>query len=578
MAHDDPHLDLTPAPTLSAATRLVVVEGVRGDGGVVADLLRGAGHGLDLLVPPTTEAALDVVVQDAVDAAVVFAPPHGASLPALVAQVRALAPELPLLAVADDDDLEGALVLVAAGAQDVLHRGALRPAALARALAFAIARERAGHEVARRAMHDPLTGLPNRVLLHDRLVQALGRIGRHEEAVALLVLDLDDFKTVNDTHGHEAGDRLLVEVAQRLTSVLRASDTAARVGGDEFVVLCEDVGGEHEALAVAERITAALAEPFAPAVGGAPVRSSIGIAVTAKSGVRAEVLLREADAAMYRAKAREVAYEVFDAEMRRRAQHRLGMEADLRRAVDDGEFTLHYQPVFRLTTGSITGCEALLRWSNPTRGLLAPGEFLAVAEDAGLMLAIGAWVIGSAARQARLWALERDGAPPPVVSVNLSARQLLHHETVVNVARALDRSGADPATFCLEFTESAVMADPARAGRVVRDLRSLGVRLAIDDFGTAASSLRLLEQLPVDAVKIDRSFIAGMAERHEEAAIVASVIGLAHAFGLEAIAEGVETLAQVDRLRALGVDAAQGHYFAAAQPPGELGGLLLALA
>jgi diguanylate cyclase (GGDEF)-like protein len=573
----DPHLDLTPPPALSPATRIVVAEGTRGDGGVIADLLRGAGHGPDLRVAATPEAALEAAVDQAADALILFERPGGPVLADLVAQARALAPDVPVLAVAGHGDLDLALALVRAGAQDVLCRGGLRGPDAARALALAIARERAGHEMARRAMHDALTGLPNRVLLHDRLVQALGRLGRHEGAVALLVLDLDGFKAVNDAFGHETGDRLLVDVAQRLSGVLRAGDTAARVGGDEFVILCEDVGGEHEALAVAERITAALAEPFPAAAGAAPVRSSIGIAVTTRAGARAASMLREADAAMYRAKQRGVPYEVFDTEMRRRAQHRLGMEADLRRAAQEGEFTLHYQPVFRLTTGSITSCEALLRWANPSRGLLLPGEFLAVAEDAGLMLRIGAWAIGSAARQARLWALERDGADPPVVSVNLSPRQLLHHETVVNVHRALERSGAAPQTLCLEFTENAVMADPARAGRVVRDLRALGVRLAIDDFGTAASSLRLLEQLPVDVVKIDRSFIAGMAERREEAAIVAAVIGLAHAFGLEAVAEGVETLAQVDRLRALGIDAAQGHYFAAAQPPGELSGLLLAL-
>jgi EAL domain-containing protein (putative c-di-GMP-specific phosphodiesterase class I) len=304
--------------------------------------------------------------------------------------------------------------------------------------------------------------------------------------------------------------------------------------------------------------------------------ASIGIAVSRGGTGLPEALLRDADAAMYRAKKHDAIYEVFDDEMRARAQQRLDLEADLRRGLEEGEFTLHYQPVFRLRSGSIIGCEALLRWGHRSRGLVAPGEFLDVAEDAGLMFPIGAWAIGSAARQAAMWAAERPG-DPAIVCVNLSPRQLLHSDTVTAVRDALERSGADPATLCLEFTEAAVMANQLRAGRVLRGIKDLGCVLAIDDFGTTQSSLRLLEQLPVDTVKIDRSFISGMAESEEEAAIVAAVIGLAHAFGLQALAEGVETLAQVDRLRALGCDAAQGHYFAAAQPAADLTGLLLAL-
>ena len=513
---------------------------------------------------------------DAPADAVLLACEDDAALTDALEQLRSMVAHVPVVVLAARDDEDLALDVIRGGAQDVLVRDRLDGPGLVRALGFAVERERAGNELARQAMHDPLTGLPNRVLLRDRLDQALGRLGRRTETVGVLVLDLDGFKAVNDALGHEVGDLLLVAVARRLNGVLRSGDTAARVGGDEFVVLCEDIRGAHQAVAVAQRIAAALAEPVSVGAGEAHVHASIGIALASGPGTAAEALLRDADAAMYRAKAHGAVYEVFDEEMRARAQERLDLEADLRRGLEEGEFTLHYQPVFRLRSGSIIGCEALLRWGHRSRGLVTPGEFLDVAEDAGLMFPIGAWAIGSAARQAAMWAAERPG-DPAVVCVNLSPRQVLHSDTVTVVRDAIERSGADPASLCLEFTEAAVMANQLRAGRVLRGIKDLGCHLAIDDFGTTQSSLRLLEQLPVDTVKIDRSFITGMAESEEEAAIVAAVIGLAHAFGLQALAEGVETLAQVDRLRALGCDAAQGHYFAAAQPAADLTGLLLAL-
>ena len=566
---------LEPQPGLAPATRLLVVEGRPGDGRMIGELLASAGRLVDVrALARAGDAATELL--DAPADAVLLACEDDATLTQALDELRSMVAHVPVVVLAAHDDEDVALDAIRAGAQDVLVRGRLDGPALVRSLGFAVERERAGNELARQAMHDPLTGLPNRILLRDRLDQALGRLGRRTETVGVLVLDLDGFKAVNDALGHEVGDLLLVAVARRLNGVLRSGDTAARVGGDEFVVLCEDVRGAHQAVAVAQRITAALAEPVSVGSGEAHVRASIGIALASGPGTEAESLLRDADAAMYRAKDHGGAYEVFDDEMRARAQQRLDLENDLRRGLEGGEFTLHYQPVFQLRSGSIIGSEALLRWGHRSRGLITPGEFLDVAEDAGLMFPIGSWAIGSAARQAAMWAAERPGAPA-VVSVNLSPRQLLHSDTVGVVQRALDNSGADPSSLCLEFTEAAVMANQLRAGRVLRGIKDLGCRLAIDDFGTMQSSLRLLEQLPVDTVKIDRSFIGGMAESHEEAAIVAAVVGLAHAFGLEAVAEGVETLAQVDRLRALGCDAAQGHYFAAAQPAADLTGLLLAL-
>ena len=567
---------LEPQPGLAPATRLLVVEGRPGDGRMIGELLAEAGRLVDVrALARAADAASELL--DAPADAVLLACEDEAALRDALEQLRSMVAHVPVVVLTSREDEEHALDAIRGGAQDVIVRDRLDGPGLVRSLGFAVERERAGNELARQAMHDPLTGLPNRILLRDRLDQALGRLGRRTETVGVLVLDLDGFKAVNDALGHEVGDLLLVAVARRLNGVLRSGDTAARVGGDEFVVLCEDVRGAHQAVAVAQRITAALAEPVSIGAGGeAHVHASIGIALASGPGTQAEELLRDADAAMYRAKAHDAVYEVFDEEMRVRAQQRLDLEADLRRGLEEGEFTLHYQPAFRLRSGSIIGCEALLRWGHRSRGLVTPGEFLDVAEDAGLMFPIGAWAIGSAARQAAMWAAERPG-DPAIVCVNLSPRQILHSDTVTVVRDSIDSAGADPASLCFEFTEAAVMANQLRAGRVLRGIKDLGCHLAIDDFGTMQSSLRMLEQLPVDTVKIDRSFITGMAESEEEAAIVAAVIGLAHAFGLQALAEGVETLAQVDRLRALGCDAAQGHYFAAAQPAADITGLLLAL-
>lgn len=542
---------------------------------MAAELLATAGRLVDVrAIARAGDAATELL--DAPAEAVLLAGDDGPSLLSALAELRSMVQHVPVVVLLSSEDEQRGLAAIRAGAQDVLARDRLDGPALARALGFAVEREHAARELARQAMHDPLTGMPNRVLLRDRLEQALGRLARRGETIAVLVLDLDGFKAVNDELGHEVGDCLLVAVARRLSGVLRSGDTAARVGGDEFVILCEDIRGAHQAVAVAQRVSAALAEPVATGPGGGEVHvhASIGIALASGAGTRAEELLRDADAAMYRAKDHGAAYEVFDDEMRARARRRIELERDLRRGLDEGEFTLHYQPVFRLRSGAIVAAEGLLRWAHRSRGLVSPGDFLDVAEDAGLMFPIGAWAIGSAARQSAMWAAE---GRPAVVSVNLSPRQCLHSDTVGVVRDALDLTGVDPAMLCLEFTEAAVVANQARAARVLRGIRELGCRLAIDDFGTAQSSLRLLEQLPVDTLKIDRSFIAGMAGSDEEAAIVAAVIGLAHAFGLEAVAEGVETLAQVDRLRALGCDSAQGHYFASAQPAGELAGLLSAL-
>ena len=413
------------------------------------------------------------------------------------------------------------------------------------------------------AFHDTLTGLPNRALLDDRLGQALARRERRPLEIAVLFLDIDRLKWVNDSLGHAAGDQLLVTAAHRLTAVLRPGDTVARFGGDEFVVLCDDVGGECEALVVAERLREALAAPFHLRDREIGLTASIGIALASSSTHDSpDALLRDADAAMYRAKERgRDRVELFDDQMRSRAVARLETESMLRRAMDRDELRVHYQPVIDLSTDRIIGVEALVRWEHPDRGTVGPSEFITVAEDTGIIVNLGAFVLREACMQVARWNSRAPDRPPLTVSVNLSAHQLRSRGLREMVAGALDRSGLAPRLLCLEITETALVED-ADASRTALDaLKDLGVTLAVDDFGTGYSSLLYLRRFPVGVLKIDRSFVIGLGTSAEDTAIVSGVIGLARALGLLAVAEGVETSEQVARLRELGCPLAQGYHW-----------------
>ena len=424
--------------------------------------------------------------------------------------------------------------------------------------AMAVERGHAEARLAHQATHDALTGLPNRTLFLDRLGQALAQ--RHEDGttVAVVFLDVDRFKVINDSAGHGAGDRLLTGLAQRLSGLVRPGDTVARFGGDEFTVLCQGVAGASGALKIAERIVEGTAAPFALDDGEVVVTLSAGIALP-RAGDTPETLLRDADAAMYRAKERgRNRIEVFDEAMRDTAVARLDTEKALRRALDADELVLHYQPQVRVADGRLTGVEALVRWQHPERGLLPPGQFVPLAEEAGLIVPLGARVLEEACRQAQAW---RRAGTPVVVWVNVSPVQVAQPDLARRVAGVLDATGVDPALIGLELTESALLAD---ASSVVA-LSELGVRLAIDDFGTGYSSLDHLRRFPFDLVKIDRSFVAAL-DGARGTAIVAAVVGLAHALGLEALAEGVETEAQHDALRGIGCDLAQGFWFARPEP------------
>jgi diguanylate cyclase (GGDEF)-like protein len=428
-----------------------------------------------------------------------------------------------------------------------------------------------------RALHDPLTGLANRGLLMEQLGQALSRGRRRPGSVAVLFLDLDRFKVLNDSLGHAVGDELLVEVARRLERVMRSADTVARLGGDEFVVLAEDVAGVDEALTLARRLREAIAAPIGVGPGQrVVVTASVGIAISApgdEDGDAAESsvvaatpssLLWDADVAMYRAKdSGRDRVQLFEDGLRAGSVGRFQSETMLRRALDHDGLRLHYQPLVDLATGALAGAEGLVRLEDPDRGLIPPAEFISVAEETGLVVPLGAWVTAEAAAQAAAWqALQPAGAPPMVVSINLSGRQLTAPGFAVEVGAAIARSGADPSHLCFEVTENTLLDAAGGSVDTLEDLKALGVRLAIDDFGTGHSSLTWLRRIPADFLKIDRTFVAGLGTHPGDTAIVRAVLDLGRALDLITVAEGVETPEQLAALRELGCHWAQGFYLA----------------
>jgi diguanylate cyclase (GGDEF)-like protein len=379
---------------------------------------------------------------------------------------------------------------------------------------------------------------------------------------ALILLDLDDFKTVNDSLGHLSGDGVLVAVAERLRAQPRAGDTAARLGGDEFAVLLERVGGVREALAVAERLAAELRKPLAVDGREVQARASVGVRL-ATGGGDPDELLRDADLAMYAAKRTgRGTVRLFDAAMHDRAVQRLDFEAGLRRAVLQQQFTVRYQPVVELASGSVVGLEALVRWDHPDRGLVMPGEFVGMAEESGLIVPIGRWVLHAACQAACDWQRRFPLARPLFMSVNLSVRQLQQPDLVEDVAGAVDAAGLDPADLTLELTESVLVLDDEATIQRLHELRALGVHLAVDDFGTGYSSLAYLRRLPVDVLKLAKPFVDGLAAGAEQAALAQAIVRLAETLRLRVVAEGIEQASQARELQALGCRYGQGYYFA----------------
>jgi diguanylate cyclase (GGDEF)-like protein len=420
---------------------------------------------------------------------------------------------------------------------------------------------RAGHEaqLAHQATHDQMTGLPNSVLLRDRVEHALRR-DRNGARIAVLSLGIDRFRTLNDALGADAGDRILVELGDRLTAELRPGDTLARIGGDQFVVLCEGIDEADQAICVTTRLRGCLDEPFHPTAEPVAVSCSVGVSLAAghEQPPSATQLLREADSAMHQAKTAGSGWSLSDHSQHLRATAYLDMERALRAALDGDELRVYYQPLLDVATGRVTGAEALVRWQHPTRGLVPPMEFIPVAEETGQISAIGAFVLAEACFEAARWAAAGN---PMTVSVNVAVGQLRDQGFVASVQAALAAADLLPTRLCLEVTESSMMRASGIETKALEELRRLGVRLAIDDFGTGYSSLSYLHQLPVDELKIDRSFINRIAAGNRDAHLVEAIMGMAHALGLDVVAEGVETALQLEFLAELGCQQAQGYLF-----------------
>jgi diguanylate cyclase (GGDEF)-like protein/PAS domain S-box-containing protein len=422
-----------------------------------------------------------------------------------------------------------------------------------------------------RVGRDPLTALPNREVFIDELTRALARHARSSLHLGVLCIDLDSFKQINDSVGHEAGDRLLAEVAQRLRDAVRGGDVVGRLGGDEFAILLELLESDHEAVAVARRLLAAFVEPFD--LGSGPVAvsvsASVGLATAHDADKTADRVIHEADIAMYRAKASgRNRFAIFDAELRLEVDRRLTVERDLRSALARREFEVHYQPVVSLADGAVVSFEALLRWTHQEWGVISPDEFIPLAEENGLIVPIGTWVLGTALRQLAEW---RAGGADLSVSVNISPRQLADEGVGATVATLLAEARVPASALCLEVTETAVLSEPIRAATRLAELRALGVRIAFDDFGTGYSSLRHLSQLPVDVIKLDRTFVSALnrPEAHRDRAILIAVTTAARELAISVIAEGVEDTEQLAELHRAGCGFAQGYLFSAARRPAD---------
>jgi diguanylate cyclase (GGDEF)-like protein len=433
--------------------------------------------------------------------------------------------------------------------------------AVANVIADAIQRKKAEEEIRHQALHDPLTGLPNRTLLLERLNHWLDRAKRSGERGAVMFLDLDHFKMVNDGLGHNTGDRLLLEVAERLEALMRPTDTVARMGGDEFVLFCEDIDSERSALLLVERLLAGLHAPFDLGDCERHITASIGI-VFASSESTPEALVRDSDAAMYRAKERGRArFELFDEAMRERSRRWLETESELRGAMERDELHNLYQPVVA-TSGPLIGFEVLVRWEHPERGTILPDDFIPIAEDCGLIIPLGRKVLYEACHEAAGWAAAGPDGRALSVNINLSPRQVAHPSLVGMVAEALEQSGLDPSRLNLEITETVLIHDTDTALETLQALKALGVGLVLDDFGTGYSSLGHVKRFPIDVLKIDRSFVSGLGQDAEDDAIVSAVLSMGRALGVEVVAEGVETVGQARQLRSLGCTLAQGFLFA----------------
>jgi diguanylate cyclase (GGDEF)-like protein len=559
---------MSPIAAIDEAPSILLVEDSPGDVRLVEELLReawlvaGSINHVSSVEDAIGRVAKDVPACILLDLSL----PDAQGLGTLE-RVRDAYPSVPIVVLTGTDDEAQAVQAVQEGAQDYLVKGQVDGHLLGRAIRYAIERKFAEVQLSHQALHDPLTGLANRALLMERLAQALARTERRPSSVAVLFLDIDRFKTINDNFGHEVGDSVLACIGDRLRKALRPEDVASRFGGDEFVVLCEDLEDDRHVVTIANRIGRSISEPISLEAGEVVVTTSIGIAAARGIGDRPEVLLRDADAAVYRAKERgRDRLEFFDQRMRARLLSRSRRETELRHAIDAGELRLHYQPLVVMDDLRVERVEALVRWEHPRRGLLLPREFIPVAEETGFIVDLGSWVLREACCQTVRWEHAFPDQRLTSIAVNVSPRQLDHPDFEDTVWQIVEETGAEPKNLWFEITETAFMDPAPPVLEMLGRLRELGIHLAIDDFGTGYSSLSHLRQFRIDELKVDQTFVQGLERDAEDSSIVAAVVNLAHNLGLSAVAEGVETAEQSRRVQLVGCDLAQGFYFAAPEP------------
>ena len=568
--------------TAEVSARVLLVESNANNVRWIADALRGAGNEAFSLVQAADLAgARAVLAAERFDVVLVDIAAFAGKTRNLRDWQAQFLPRTPLVLLANPSQEAQAKCMLAAGASDYLLRGKTNPQLLVRTLAFAIERrqlhgklEAARQDQEHHATHDALTGLPNRSLFRKKLNTSLEQAECNRERLAVLFIDLDRFKSVNETHGHDAGDQLLKLVSERLAACIRSGDILARLGGDEFGCVLTRIGSAANAEKVARQILQSLSEPIPLRETLVACTPSIGIAMCPADSVDACLLMKYADAAMYTAKQQgRACLRFFNADVHAENVRRLTLEVDLRHAMERGEFSLHYQPILDAETGKVKALEALLRWQHRELGMISPLDFILLAESSGMIVPLGKWVLRTACLQNRAW--QQQGLEPVRVAINLSALQFGQDGQLLEMVReVLQETGLEPRWLELEITEGATMNNPRAAIEVLSELRSLGVRIAIDDFGTGYSSLSYLQRFPIDTLKIDRSFVKDITVDSDSAAITSSIVNLAQSLGLETVAEGVEGAAQAAWLRKLKCTYVQGFYYSKPLPAEEISALL----
>jgi len=525
---------------------------------------------------------LDFLACEPVDVILFDVGDHSGFDDQVVYRIRQQAPDVPVIVMSDEQQVALVCDSDQSLAPDVLDKGGLDKDGLVRAIRFAIEKNELLTQLNRLkkterhlAYHDCLTNLPNRYLFLDRLNQAITRSKRSGNKTALLFLDLDGFKRINDALGHSVGDELLTSIAKRLRKAVREIDTVARIGGDEFTVVLVDLQDDQDAAKIAQKIHRTMSKPFIINEQELFMTVSIGISFYPNDGLDVESLIRRADIAMYRAKSHgKNTFKLFNLSMDAKFFEDLTLENSLRRAVENEELVLHYQPFVNLETGVVTGAEALVRWNHPKFGLVPPVKFIPIAEETGLIVAIEKWVLNSACRQLSVW--QDQGYSSFQVAVNLSAREFRGHNLVPMITGILGETGVAANSLCLEITESNVMQNVDNTIKILKKLKDIGINLSVDDFGTGYSSLNYLKRFPLDTLKVDRTFVQGIPDDRNDTAISTAIVVLGHSMGLRVVAEGVETAAQVAFLRSLECDQMQGFYFSKPVPADRLTELLQA--